>query len=471
MSTVIRVVMLWSFLLSFPTCLLLAAPQGGSGPPRGSHYERPSAGPARFKERVIVFVHGLFGDVDTSWSSDNGVYWPKLLLEDRVFKDSEVYMAKYDSQAGGNTLPVTEVVGQQNNGLTADGVLEKHHEVVFVCHSLGGIIVQQLLLTFREHAKQVPFVYFFAVPEEGAQIAKFGSLFDSDPMLQALFYGDENEYLLRLENDWRAAHFTIKRYCAYEKKAVKGAILIVDRLSGTRNCDAPPIPINEDHMGIVKPSGTKHDSDIALRNATRANPISHKPPIGPPRKITDVSPAPELPAQPFVTMQISPSSFPVFAPSHSTISILPLHPYRILTDSADYLTTFATDSGEEHYCPTKKEIDSKPAGDYETVFKVEIANHSQETLASCKTTFRLRYNAGLPGGGCMPPKDNSKDQEDVVLIPPLNPGKSFQFFAVNQSNLCVWLIPPAFAKMKMAVDAAERHASLTFDNNPLYLPA
>jgi hypothetical protein len=90
-------------------------------------------------------------------------------------------------------------------------------------------------------------------------------------------------------------------------------------------------------------------------------------------------------------------------------------------------------------------------------------------LASCKTTFRLRYNAGLPGGGCMPPKDNSKDQEDVVLVPPLDPGKSFHFFSVNQSNLCVWLIPPAFAKIKMSSDAAERETALTFDKNPLYL--
>jgi hypothetical protein len=171
---------------------------------------------------------------------------------------------------------------------------------------------------------------------------------------------------------------------------------------------------------------------------------------------------------PLVTIQISPSSFPIFALPHSTISILPLHPYRTLTDAADYLTKYDNDCGEEHFWPTKKEIDSKAAGDYETVFKVEITNHSQETLLSCKTTFRLRYNAGLQGGGCMPPKDNSKDQEDVVLVPPLDPGKSFQFFAVNQSNLCVWLIPPAFATVKMAGDATERQAGLTFDKNPLY---
>ena len=54
-------------------------------------------------------------------------------------------------------------------------------------------------------------------------------------------------------------------------------MLVVDRLSATRNCDEPPLAINEDHFGIVKPNNANHDSYIALRNAVLANPISHKP--------------------------------------------------------------------------------------------------------------------------------------------------------------------------------------------------
>ncbi len=45
--------------------------------------------------------------------------------------------------------------------------------------------------------------------------------------------------------------------------------MIVDRLSATRNCDEAPIPVNEDHQGIVKPSDVNHDSYIALRNAIK----------------------------------------------------------------------------------------------------------------------------------------------------------------------------------------------------------
>jgi len=40
-----------------------------------------------------------------------------------------------------------------------------------------------------------------------------------------------------------------------------------------------PIPINENHEGIVKPDGPAHQSYIALLNAVRLNPIAHPTPV------------------------------------------------------------------------------------------------------------------------------------------------------------------------------------------------
>jgi pimeloyl-ACP methyl ester carboxylesterase len=237
-----------------------------------SHYERPSTNSGPHKQRVIVFVHGIFGDADGTWRYSPTVYWPRLLLDDTAFRDSDVYVASYSTPYLGNTMNVEEVVTNLNNRLVNDGVFSEHREVVFVCHSLGGLVIQRLLLTFREYAQQVPFIYFFSTPETGAQIANLGAVFSSDPLLKAMFPGDENGYLQNLENEWRAARFRIHRLCAYEKKKYKG-VLVVDRLSGTRNCDEPPIAMNEDHLSIVKPGGMEHDSYIALRNAVRANPI------------------------------------------------------------------------------------------------------------------------------------------------------------------------------------------------------
>ena len=232
-----------------------------------SRYER-SVG----KERVLVFVHGIFGDANATWTCRDGAYWPKLILNDEAFKDFDVYVVAYDSPSLGNRMSLDEVVESVRNRLEDDRVFS-HREVAFVCHSLGGLVVQRLLLTHRNYASRVPFIYFFSTPQTGASaLTHIFSLFSADPLLKVLLPGD-NDYLLALETDWQNAHFGVKRFCAYEKQPTKG-VLVVDRLSATRNCSGSPVPINEHHMGIVKPCSSRDDSYIALRNAVRNNPIA-----------------------------------------------------------------------------------------------------------------------------------------------------------------------------------------------------
>jgi pimeloyl-ACP methyl ester carboxylesterase len=259
--------------LTFISCGVISATSHPSGSSAQSHYERPSTKRGPYQKRVIVFVHGIFGDADGTWRYSPSVYWPRLLLSDEAFRDSDIYVASYSSPYFGNNMNVDEVVTNLSNRLVSDEIFSKHREVVFVCHSLGGLIVQRLLLTFRDYAQQVPFIYFFSTPETGAQLANLASVFSSDPLLTALIPGDENVYLQNLENEWKAARFHIHRFCAYEKKKYKG-VLVVDRLSGTRNCDDPPLAINEDHVSIVKPDGVNHDSYVALQNAFRQYPVA-----------------------------------------------------------------------------------------------------------------------------------------------------------------------------------------------------
>jgi pimeloyl-ACP methyl ester carboxylesterase len=198
-----------------------------------------------------VFVHGIFGSpVDTWKCAHSDFYCPKALLSDPAFNDSDVYVAAYDSPYTGNHMTIDEIVSNLANRFQSDGVFS-HREVVFVAHSLGGLITQRFLITHRDLAKQVPFIAFYATPETGAQVAQVGHVLSADPLLKEMFPGPENDYLLNLENEWIAANFAIKRYCAYEKQPTKG-VWVVDRLSGTRSCtNKTPLPINADHINIV----------------------------------------------------------------------------------------------------------------------------------------------------------------------------------------------------------------------------
>jgi hypothetical protein len=62
----------------------------------------------------------------------------------------------------------------------------------------------------------------------------------------------------------------------------------------------------------------------------------------------------------------------------------------------------------------------------------------------------------------MPP-NNQTYQYDVVSIPALDPGKSFQFFAVNQTNRCVWLSPPENMTARMTGDEREAQIPLKLE--------
>ena len=174
--------------------------------------------------------------------------------------------------------------------------------------------------------------------------------------------------------------------------------------------------------------------------------------------IDRLAPLPTTPPQatsPFITIGITPAVFPISVSPHSTLSILPLHPYQTFTDSAGHLHIFDNPCGEEHVWPTQDEINSKPKNGYEEVRTVEVTNHSQFTIESGRAIFTLTYNESF-GGGCMPPPKSATRQEDVVSLPSLDQGKAFRFVAINQTKSCVWLLPPATIKVKMTGDEAER---------------
>ena len=263
----LRIVVLLASLAAGCISCKRTAPNTSPDQRVASHYERRTK-----NSRVIVFVHGIFGNAVSTWTCPRlNVYWPRLILTDNAFSNSDIYVLAYDSPSVSGQMNVDEIVSNVDNRLVNDAVFS-HQEVIFVCHSLGGLIVQRLLLTHQKYALQVPMIFFYSTPEEGSELARLGAMFSADPLLKAMFPGDANNYLQNLENEWIGAQFNIKRYCAYEKKPTHG-YSVVTRLSATRNCTAGvPVPINEDHSGMVKPCSSQDDSYVALRNAIRETP-------------------------------------------------------------------------------------------------------------------------------------------------------------------------------------------------------
>ena len=63
---------------------------GTSDQSSGAHDERNNG-----KERVIVFVHGIYGSAAGTWTcAKTGSTWPKMLLGDHAFDNADVYVAQ-----------------------------------------------------------------------------------------------------------------------------------------------------------------------------------------------------------------------------------------------------------------------------------------------------------------------------------------------------------------------------------------
>jgi pimeloyl-ACP methyl ester carboxylesterase len=240
---------------------------------------------APLRPRVIVFVHGLHGD-RTSWRAANGAYWPDLVRSDPRFAYSDVDVAEYPSPASNGKMSSVQLADTLFNRLRQDHVWD-HREVVFLAHSLGGILVEEMLLRHPAEAARVKFIVSYGTPHEGSTVARIASLYDKDPLLNDLSDASDNTFLTQLESSWRAHDSVngIHRFCAYESEdtiAQDGIVRylhphtrVVGYFSATYGCDVttPPQEIHADHIHMIKPPDRNAPAYDFFRRVYRDNPV------------------------------------------------------------------------------------------------------------------------------------------------------------------------------------------------------
>jgi hypothetical protein len=218
---------------------------------------------------VIVFVHGILGGPVSTWTNDHTQsYWPNLLAQDADFKDTDVYVLSYDSPFLSSSYTLDDLIENARLKLDNAEIFSKHAHVVFLCHSMGGLIVRGLLKRYDDNRRKVPLIYFLSTPTAGSHIANLGMLISSNPQMKALGPMPKNSdsMLNSLQHDWRALNNRPLSKCAFEVRDTYG-VRVVDQTSASALCDGPLDPINEDHIGIAKPPDRQADSYMAFRAA------------------------------------------------------------------------------------------------------------------------------------------------------------------------------------------------------------
>lgn len=267
-------------LVLFALCVLFLAPVcfPQSAPQQNQTQPVP-------RPRVIVFVHGLHGSRESRRAA-NGAYWPDLIRTDPRFAYSDVDVAEYPTPASHGRMSSVQLADVLWTHLRQDHVWE-HREVVFIAHSLGGILVEEMLLRHHAEAAKVRFIVSYGTPHEGSPIARIASMYDKDPLLNDLSDASDNTLLTQLENNWRGHDFVngIHRFCAFESedttpedglgRYLKPHARVVSYFSATYGCDVttPAQEIHADHLHMVRPPDRASSAYDFFYRVYRDNPI------------------------------------------------------------------------------------------------------------------------------------------------------------------------------------------------------
>lgn len=111
----------------------------------------------------IVFVHGLTGNAYSTWlHKETGIHWPSQLLGQDV-PDSRILSFGYDADVvnllGGGPASNSRL---SNHAESLVGKLVRERErsgtetrkIIFVAHSLGGLVTEQALTHSRNSAER-----------------------------------------------------------------------------------------------------------------------------------------------------------------------------------------------------------------------------------------------------------------------------------------------------------------------------
>lgn len=143
----------------------------------------------------VVLIHGLNGDPQRSWTAKNGVFWPSDLLPASLKTahanilvygyNADVYSSRNDRSASDNFIhhhAQTLVTALTHYRKSEDSM---HSPIIWVAHSLGGILTKCALLYSNdlrnEHHQDYRSIFvstyaiiFLGTPHSGSDIATWG---------------------------------------------------------------------------------------------------------------------------------------------------------------------------------------------------------------------------------------------------------------------------------------------------------
>lgn len=230
----------------------------------------------------MVFVHGLGGDARNTWQLPDrpGTHWPTLLAGE--LDSCAVHALDYEAEPArwlGGALPLPDCATDVLDELDSRGIGAR--PVLFVCHSLGGLLLKQLLHDaetrgverFRTLAAATRGIVFLATPHGESRLADYlaflARVVPGSPA-PALAELESRAAPLRELDGWfreYAAERALPIRAYFDGRDTDGVAPVLDAESAEPGIrDVVPVRVDIDHFGICRPGST----DALIHGRVRA---------------------------------------------------------------------------------------------------------------------------------------------------------------------------------------------------------
>lgn len=212
----------------------------------------------------VVFVHGLDGDSRATWGRDlPDSFWPSWLAQDlsRVAIWSVGYDA-WSSRWRGRAMAISDRATNLLAQLQNSGIGKR--PLCFVTHSMGGLLVKEMLVQAAENtnnyasvAKFTKGVVFLSTPHSGSGLTKaveaISYLYRNTPAVADL--KQNSAPLRRLGDRYRdwSGEVGLKNLVLFETHSTKGVRVVDETSANPGLAGVHPIAVDSDHIDICKP--------------------------------------------------------------------------------------------------------------------------------------------------------------------------------------------------------------------------
>lgn len=153
----------------------------------------------------VIFVHGILSDSNEAWGNPS---WPELLAAEEEFKDHKIYTFTYRTSFTSRTYSIADAADALREHFAIEELWQVKN-IIFICHSMGGIVVRRFLVANQLKFSELPQnigILLVASPSLGSKDANIFSILSfalKHTQASSLRFSQANTSLDELHRDFK----------------------------------------------------------------------------------------------------------------------------------------------------------------------------------------------------------------------------------------------------------------------------